>query len=209
MFSNPCLFSNDMLAKAQTTFLWFPVFQPSSRRICFILKNDHQNLKKFKDSDHHELLDLVQSVEVSSPLQELAGGDEVAAAWFQARVKFFHYPLQRAKTPPLETGLQHTLEKHLIWALLRHAEKSRRQLKKHVLQNMSWHVQQWLNFCTCDTLDSLLLVQPFKGTDQSTACTARSFVCFVVTLKREASLNQSHTDPVYWTAWLILATEGW
>ena len=132
MFSNPCLFSNDMLAKAQTTFLWFPVFQPSSRRICFILKNDHQNLKKFKDSDHHELLDLVQSVEVSSPLQELAGGDEVAAAWFQARVKFFHYPLQRAKTPPLETGLQHTLEKHLIWALLRHAEKSRRQFKKHM-----------------------------------------------------------------------------
>ena len=50
--------------------------------VSFVLfwKNSYQNQKKFKDSDHHELLDLVQSVEVSSPLQELAGGDEVAAA---------------------------------------------------------------------------------------------------------------------------------
>lgn len=46
MFFNPCLFSNDQLAKAQTMFLWFPVFQPSSHLICFILKNYYQNLKK-------------------------------------------------------------------------------------------------------------------------------------------------------------------
>lgn len=37
----------------------------------------------------HELLELVESVEVSTPLQELAGGDEVAAACLQAGVQFF------------------------------------------------------------------------------------------------------------------------
>lgn len=33
-----------------------------------------------KKTNHHELLELVESVEVSSPLQELARGNEVAAA---------------------------------------------------------------------------------------------------------------------------------
>lgn len=63
----------------------------------------------FVDSNHHELLELIETVKVSTPLQELAGGDEVAAACFQAWVQFFQYPLQCAKTPPLQTGLQHTL----------------------------------------------------------------------------------------------------
>lgn len=65
--------------------------------------------KALKDSNHHELLELVECVKVSTPLQELAGGDEVAATCLQARVQFFQYPLQHAKTPPLQTGLQHTL----------------------------------------------------------------------------------------------------
>lgn len=37
-------------------------------------------------TNHHELLELVQSVEISPPLQELAGGHEVAAASLQAGV---------------------------------------------------------------------------------------------------------------------------
>lgn len=40
-------------------------------------------------SNHHELLKLVESVKVSTPLQELARGDEVAAARLQAGVQFF------------------------------------------------------------------------------------------------------------------------
>ena len=74
--------------------------------------------ENIKESHHHDLLQLEQSIEVSPPLQELAGGDEVAAACFQARVKFFQDALHRAETAPLQTGLQHTLQKNLIRALL-------------------------------------------------------------------------------------------
>lgn len=70
--------------------------------------------KKTLDSNHHELLELVESVVVSPPLEELAGGDEVAAACFQAGINFFQYALQRTKTPSLQTGLQQTLKKHLF-----------------------------------------------------------------------------------------------
>lgn len=45
--------------------------------------------------DHHELLQLVQRVVVSAALQELAGGDEVAAAGLQAGVQLLQDALQR------------------------------------------------------------------------------------------------------------------
>lgn len=77
------------------------------------------------EANHHELLELVQRVVVSSPLEELARSDEVSAARLQAGVEFFQDALQSAQTPPLQTGLQHAFEKHLIRAVLsRHrAEK--------------------------------------------------------------------------------------
>lgn len=73
-----------------------------------------------KDSNHHELLELVESVIVTPPLQELACSNEVPAARFQARIEFFQYALQHAKTSSLQTGLQQTLKKNFLWALLNH-----------------------------------------------------------------------------------------
>lgn len=68
----------------------------------------------------HELLQLVQGVEISPSLQEVAGGHEVAAAPLQAGVHFLQQALQRPQAAALQAGLQHTLQEHLLRALLRH-----------------------------------------------------------------------------------------
>lgn len=68
----------------------------------------------------HELLQLVQSVEISPSLQEMAGGHEVAAAPLQARVHLLQQALQRPQAAALQAGLQHALQEHLLRALLRH-----------------------------------------------------------------------------------------
>lgn len=60
-------------------------------------------------SDHHELLKLVEGVVVSPSLEELAGGNEVAAARLQGGIKFFQYALEGTEASPLQTGLQQTL----------------------------------------------------------------------------------------------------
>lgn len=78
-----------------------------------------ENVKSIM-ANHHELLELVQSVVVSSPLEELARSDEVSAAGLQGGVVFLQDALQSTETPPLQTGLQHTFEKHLIRAVLGH-----------------------------------------------------------------------------------------
>ena len=67
---------------------------------------------------HHELLQLVERVEVASPLQQLAGRDEVAAADLQPRVQALQQPLQRGQGPPLQAGLQDPLQEHLVGTLL-------------------------------------------------------------------------------------------
>lgn len=84
---------------------------------------------------HHELLQLVQSVKVSSPLQEMAGGHEVAAAALQAWVHLLQQALQRPQAAALQAGLQHSLQEHLIWALLARtcALKRKKKVKGHVI----------------------------------------------------------------------------
>lgn len=77
-------------------------------------------MKKNICSNHHELLEVIEGMKVSSALQELAGSNEVTAARLQAWVQFFQYALQPAKTTQLQTGLQHTLQKNLLWAVLSH-----------------------------------------------------------------------------------------
>lgn len=69
-------------------------------------------------SNHHELLKLVEGVVVSPSLQELAGGNEVAAARLQGGIKFFQHALEGSQASPLQTRLQQTVQKHLLWAFL-------------------------------------------------------------------------------------------
>lgn len=72
----------------------------------------------FSGTDHHELLQLVQTVVEAAALQELTRGDEVADAGIQAGVQLLHDSLQHAEPPPLQTGLQHPLHKHLLRTVL-------------------------------------------------------------------------------------------
>lgn len=75
-------------------------------------------------SDHHELLKLVEGAEVSPSLQELAGGNEVAAAGLQAGIQLLQHGLEDAEASPLQTGLQQTLQEHLFWAFLPQATEA-------------------------------------------------------------------------------------
>lgn len=52
----------------------------------FTSLNCNNNQTKCYNSNHHKLLKLVESVKESSALQDLAGGDEVAAKRLQAWV---------------------------------------------------------------------------------------------------------------------------
>lgn len=71
---------------------------------------------------HHELLQLVEAVVVAPPLEELAGGHEVAAAGLQAGIQLLQQPLEGPQAPLLQTGLQQALQKHLLGALLLHGQ---------------------------------------------------------------------------------------
>lgn len=88
-----------------------------------LVVQDQKCLKQYtvynKDvSNHHELLKLVEGVVVSPSLEELAGGNEIAAARLQGGIKFFQHALEGTEASPLQTGLQQTLQKHLLWAFL-------------------------------------------------------------------------------------------
>lgn len=69
-------------------------------------------------SNHHELLKLVEGVVVSPSLQELAGGNKIAAARLQGGIRFFQHALEGTETSLLQTRLQQTLQKHLLRAFL-------------------------------------------------------------------------------------------
>ena len=74
--------------------------------------------KGVMQTHHHELLQLVQGVEVPSSLQQLAGGHEVASARLLARVQPLQQALQRPQLAALQTGLQDPLQEHLLRTLL-------------------------------------------------------------------------------------------
>lgn len=73
-------------------------------------------------SHHHELLELVEGVVVAPPLEELAGGHEVAAAGLQGGIQFFQHALEGTEASLLQTGLQQPLQKHLLRAFLHHGQ---------------------------------------------------------------------------------------
>lgn len=84
-----------------------------------------KNQKMVADGDtshHHELLELVEAVVVSPSLEKLAGCHQVAAAGLQGGIQFFQHGLEGTEAPPLQTGLQQPLQKHLLWAFLRHRQ---------------------------------------------------------------------------------------
>lgn len=131
---------------------------------CFSALHTECSAQYLVGADRHELLQLVDGVEVATALQQLAGGDEVAAPALQRGVQTLQLGLQHPQPAPLQTGHQHRLQEHLLRTLLtreQHREKETR-LYQHI---SAWSQLDQLLLLTCKSefITECILIKKHTG----------------------------------------------